>query len=235
LIVLRCPLRRCWIGAGTSLCAVKYEVLSSDIADCCVRYRNLGRPSGIISRRRCVIVDSRPVLCVGHGIATVIIIICEVLSLVARLYQLILDLLMQTVDTRIIAVNRCRSHIIRLFGSSILLQYLIWRFVVIRAHHSILIGHHLLLLGLSLHIVRLRGGAAIGVRTSYYVRIKLPLRVRAGSHSTSATYLRRRRVSPHRHLYPTRIEISGSLVHKVLCHGDSRASTWAHQWLLCVN
>lgn len=142
---------------------------------------------------------------------------------------------MQTVDTRIIAINRCRSHIISLLGCSILLQYLIWRFVVIRAHHSILITHHLLLLGLSLHIVRLRGGAAIGVRTSYDVRVELPLWIRASRHSTSATYLRRRRVSPHRHLYPTRIEISGSLIHKVLRHSHCRASTCrTHHCLLPI-
>lgn len=141
---------------------------------------------------------------------------------------------MQTIDTRIIAVDRRRSHIIRLLGSSILLQYLIWRFVVIRAHHSILITHHLLL-GLSLHIVRLRGGATVGVRTSYDVRVELPLRVRTCRHSTSSTYLRRRRVSPHRHLYPTRIEISGSLIHKVLCHSHSRPSTCrTHHCLLPI-
>lgn len=240
MVVLRCAsLRRCRIGAIAPLCAVKYEVLSSNIANRRVRYRNLRVcPSRIVPRRRCVIVDSRPVLGVGHGIPTGVIIICEVLSLVARLYQLILNLLMETVNSRIIAVNRCCPKMIRLLvSSSILVQYLIWGFVVIGAHHTsvtILICHHLLL-GLSLHIIRLRGRASVGVRSSHDVRIKLPLRVRACRHSSSPTYLWRRRVCTHRHLYAARVEIRGSLVHEVLSHCNGSPASRAHQGLLIVN
>ena len=91
----------------------------------------------------------------------------EVLPLVTRLHQLILNLLMKTVNSRIIPINRRCSNIIWLFVGSSILKYLVWRFnLVIRTHHSVTIlkahiGDHLL--GVSLHIIRLRGCASVSV------------------------------------------------------------------------
>lgn len=192
--------------------------------------------ASIIPRRRRVIVYSWPVLCVCYGI-----IICEILLLlllvITRLHQLILNLLMKTVNPCIIAINRSRSNVVRLLVGSSVLQNLNRRFnLVIGAHQSssciIIIAHHLL--GLSLHVVRLRGGASVGIRASHYVWIEFPLWVGACCHFVT-TNLRRRRVSIHRHLYATRVEISGCLVHEILSHRNSGAPSGAHQRLLGVN
>jgi hypothetical protein len=191
--------------------------------------------ASIIPRRRRVIVYSWPVLCVCYGI-----IICEILLLLlTRLHQLILNLLMKTVNPCIIAINRSRSHIVRLLlvGSSSILQNLNRRFNLITsgAHQSsIVVIGHLLLLGVGgLHIVRLRGGASVCIRASHYVWIEFPLWVGACSHFI-ATYLRRRWVSIHRHLYATRVEIGRCLVHEILSHRNGGAPSGAHQRLLLL-
>jgi hypothetical protein len=190
--------------------------------------------ASIIPRRRRVIVYSWPVLCVGHCIPTVVIIICEILLFITRLHQLILNLLMKTVNPCIIAINRSRSNIIRLLVSSIL-QNLNRRFnLVSGAHQSsiIVIAHHLRLLGLSLHIVRLRGGASVRA-SSHYVWIEFPLWVGACCHFVTIN-LRRRRVCIHRHLDTTRVKISRCLVHEILSHRNGGAPCGAHQRLLLL-
>jgi hypothetical protein len=186
--------------------------------------------TSIIPRRRRVIVYSWPVLCVCYGI-----IICEILLLLlTRLHQLILNLLMKTVNPCIIAINRSCSHIVWLLGSSSVLQNLNRRFnlIVSGAHQYsiVVIGH---LLGVGLHIVRLRGGASVWA-SSHDVGIEFPLWVGACSHFI-ATNLRRRRVCIHRHLYATRVEISGCLVHEILSHRNGGTPSGAHQRLLGIN
>lgn len=189
--------------------------------------------ASIIPRRRRVIVYSWPVLCVGHCIPTVVIIICEILLFITRLHQLILNLLMKTVNPCIIAINRSRSNIVRLLVSSIL-QNLNRRFYLVSGAHQssiIVIAHHLRLLGLSLHIVRLRGGASVWA--SYHVRIEFPLWVGACCHFVTIN-LRRRWVSIHGHLDATRVEISRCLVHEILSHRNGGTPSGAHQRLLLL-
>ena len=237
LIVLYRTLRRGRIRVCACLCAVKDKVLSCDIADRCIRNSNLRVcPPCIISCWCCVVVDSGPILSVSNVIP-ICIMIREVLPLVTRLHQLILNLLMKTVNSRIIPINRSRSNIIWLLVGSSILKYLVWRFnLVIRTHHSVtILKAHIRdhLLGVSLHIIRLRGCASIGVWSSHDVRIEFSLWVGACCHSPT-TNLRRRRMGTHLHLDVSWVEISGCLVHKILSHCNCSASRRAHQRLLLV-
>ena len=145
---------------------------------------------------------------------------------------------MKTVDSSIVAINRCRSHIASLLIRSAL-KYRIWRFdLVTWANQSITVfkahADHLLRLGL--HIIRLWSGASVGVRScSHYVRVEFSLRIRACRYSSS-TYLWRSRIcSSNCHRDANRVEISGSLVHEILSHCHCSPSWTHHRLLLSVN